>query len=440
MRKPTLIVSAPKDGAQFAQDSDVLVQSKASDEKGIVRVELWTDGFLYRVDVSKEVEGLPNVSLTQTWPAKEAGSHTLQVKAINRDGGTAESPVMNITVVASSATPTTAPQSAPAPTGAPTKATTSDCQNDAAFVSDVTVPDGTVFKPSDAINKVWRVRNTGTCAWGEGYKLTFADGAPMDASSSVAVPPTVPGATADIAVPMIAPRTPGTYRGRWKLSALNGAPFGQTLTIVIRVVDTSQPTPAPNITPTPAALVMAFKVNRKIIPYGDCATLKWDVDNASAVKLDNKGVIGHDTRLVCPTETKDYTLQAFVPNQAEPVEKVVTVEVKASTSGGTATISAGDAVNLTTGIKNVGQVDFLWDATKTFQPKNGASFALMGARGFNDVPQDECLNATTYSSANLSGGQVAAGSMICFKTSSGRFGKLRIESSEGDLKFRWVTW
>ena len=455
--RPSLTVSAPIEGALFSQGSIVSVQSTAADARGIVRIELWVDGVLYRVDVTKEGEALPNVSITQTWPANELGNHVLLLKAVNRDGAASEPQTINIGIVPAGAvgsaspaatraptptTPTTAvPQTTPTAPSAPS--TTPGCDNDAAFVSDVTIPDGTTFKFGEPINKVWRVRNSGACAWEAGYQLAFASGAQMDASNAVAVPRTAPGATADIAVAMTAPRAAGAYTGKWRLRAPTGALFGQSVSIVIRVVDPNPPTPTP--TTTPGALAVDFTASRSSIPYGDCVTLKWDVDNAQAVKLmigtgNLQGVAGHDTRLVCPTTTTDYTLQVIPNPPGDIIQRDLTVTVQEPTKAASASIGAGDTVDLDTGIKNTGNVDFLWEASKTFTPKNGATFVRIGIRGYNEVQQAECLNNTGYSAASLGGGQVAVGSLICFKTNGGRNGKLRIEGLDDGLTFRWVTW
>ena len=55
------------------------------------------------------------------------------------------------------------------------------CTDSASFVEDVTVPDNTNFNHGDAIHKVWRVKNSGTCAWNSQYMLVFASGNQMDA-------------------------------------------------------------------------------------------------------------------------------------------------------------------------------------------------------------------------------------------------------------------
>jgi hypothetical protein len=81
------------------------------------------------------------------------------------------------------------------------------------FVADVTTPDGAVLGREQAFTKTWRVRSSGCAAWPAGSRWTFVSGSQMGAPTSVPVPVTASGGTADIAVPMTAPSAPGSYRG-----------------------------------------------------------------------------------------------------------------------------------------------------------------------------------------------------------------------------------
>jgi uncharacterized repeat protein (TIGR01451 family) len=99
-----------------------------------------------------------------------------------------------------------------------------------AFVSDVTIPDGTVMAPGTAFTKTWRIRNVGTCTWTTSYQLVYAFGTLMSSSSaynlSSSVAPVAPGATADFSVDMVAPTTPGHYRSYWRFKNASGVQFG----------------------------------------------------------------------------------------------------------------------------------------------------------------------------------------------------------------------
>ena len=50
-----------------------------------------------------------------------------------------------------------------------------DCTNRARFVSDVTIPDGTVVQSGQWITKTWQLENYGTCPWSENYKVVWSD-------------------------------------------------------------------------------------------------------------------------------------------------------------------------------------------------------------------------------------------------------------------------
>jgi hypothetical protein len=97
----------------------------------------------------------------------------------------------------------------------------------AQFVADVTIPDGTSFAPGAAFTKTWRLKNIGTCAWNTSYALVYASGEKMGATTVVNLPSSVaPGATIDLTVNMIAPTTPGHYRGNWQLRNASNVLFG----------------------------------------------------------------------------------------------------------------------------------------------------------------------------------------------------------------------
>jgi hypothetical protein len=99
--------------------------------------------------------------------------------------------------------------------------------NQARFVRDVTVPDGTVFTPGTQFTKVWRVQNTGTCTWDSSYAFVFVSGNRLGASPAVPLPKFVyPGDNVDIGVNMVAPAQSGSYRGNWMLSDNGGRTFG----------------------------------------------------------------------------------------------------------------------------------------------------------------------------------------------------------------------
>ncbi|MCK4489053.1 MAG: hypothetical protein KAU23_02275, partial [Anaerolineales bacterium] len=105
----------------------------------------------------------------------------------------------------SEATNTPEPSDTPEP-DTPTPSNTPIPCNLAKFISDVTVPDGTIFEPGETFTKTWRLKNVGSCAWTSGYDIVFSGGDAMDAPASVQLTAgTVnPGQNVDVSVDMTA--------------------------------------------------------------------------------------------------------------------------------------------------------------------------------------------------------------------------------------------
>ena len=118
---------------------------------------------------------------------------------------------------------------------------------DAAYVSDVTVPDNTVYAPGERFDKTWRMRNAGSLAWEPGSWLGFVSGDRMEGSEHEVTAPVAPGDTADVTVALVAPTQLGNYSSSWRMVDARRQPFGQMLTVVIQVSDSS---PAAGVTPT----------------------------------------------------------------------------------------------------------------------------------------------------------------------------------------------
>lgn len=95
------------------------------------------------------------------------------------------------------------------------------------FVADITVPDGTTFKPGETFTKTWRLKNTGTCKWTTAYSLIYVSGEKMGTVTSVNLPSEVlPGNMVDVSVNMTAPSIQGHYQGNWQLRNAAGVLFG----------------------------------------------------------------------------------------------------------------------------------------------------------------------------------------------------------------------
>jgi len=71
---------------------------------------------------------------------------------------------------------------------------------------------------------------------------------------------------------------------------------------------------------------ISFSVDRTALNGGECAILRWEVDNVNEIHLDDEGVVGHDTRKVCPKSTKTYKLKV-VRRDNNQEERTVTIQV-----------------------------------------------------------------------------------------------------------------
>jgi len=105
----------------------------------------------------------------------------------------------------------------------------------AAFIEDVTVPDGQVFPPGAEFVKCWRLLNDSGRDWPESTELVFVAGEPLsiERAQSMAVELGKVSAGAEIDVwtgELKAPDVPGRYVGYWRLRA-DGELFGNSLWI-----------------------------------------------------------------------------------------------------------------------------------------------------------------------------------------------------------------
>lgn len=120
--------------------------------------------------------------------------------------------------------PTATPTRTPGPVTVTVPPSTCD---KAQFVSDVSIPDGTILNPGATFTKTWRLKNVGACAWTTSYQLVFFSGEQMGAASSAAFPQNVAvGQTVNISINMTAPLAAGSYRGYWMFKNASGQLFG----------------------------------------------------------------------------------------------------------------------------------------------------------------------------------------------------------------------
>ena len=125
-----------------------------------------------------------------------------------------------------------------APSGA--TASLGDSCSNSAFEGDVTIPDGEILKPGVNFQKVWKIRNTGTCLWDDGYALVYVAGStpnldPYTFEFKKSSDFVASGEAIDIGINLTTPCTPGKYEGHWRMRNDKGYYFGTLLSVYVEV-------------------------------------------------------------------------------------------------------------------------------------------------------------------------------------------------------------
>jgi hypothetical protein len=165
---------------------------------------------------------------------------------------TAGLPAGTYTVIANGASAVfTVPPAVPTPTVVPPVAPAPQaCTDRAAFIADVSIPDGFVVAPNTPFTKMWRLKNTGSCAWDSNYQVFYMAGANMTRYSAYKIvgpeERVEPGQSVDISVGMTAPANNGVYTSYWGLKGrygeiipIQGGAGGNSFFVKIKVDDGS---------------------------------------------------------------------------------------------------------------------------------------------------------------------------------------------------------
>lgn len=200
--------------------------------------------------------------ITQTMAAKPTDTATMQ-------------PSLTLPVIP----PTANPINTIAPPPMSTVAVT-PC-NRATFVSDVTVPDGTVIAPGSSFKKTWRLQNSGTCTWTSGYTVVYVAGERMGAPESevITTSSVAPGQSVDVSVTLTAPAAVGSYTAYFRLRSADGVQFGVltnasgTFYVQIKVTGgtataTGTVTGAPTITGLNPTYALANSTDTQLTVFG----------------------------------------------------------------------------------------------------------------------------------------------------------------------------
>ena len=143
-----------------------------------------------------------------------------------------------------------------------------------AYVSDVTIPDGTILAPGATFTKTWRIFNSGSCNWTTKYKLVFVSGTDMGGVATAMTAAINSGGQNNVSVAMKAPTTEGKITGYWRMQNAAGTTFGpqiyvqvvvsnKAITLTLTPKATGEPTvhtSTPHPTSTPTATTQATEV------------------------------------------------------------------------------------------------------------------------------------------------------------------------------------
>ena len=101
---------------------------------------------------------------------------------------------------------------------------------------DVNIPDGTIMSPGQDFVKTWRVKNSGSCPWGEGYQLVYAGYADdMSGQFQPLTEVVQPGQEVELSVQFTAPDAVGEYVSAWQMQNPAGVEFEEIVFVKIIV-------------------------------------------------------------------------------------------------------------------------------------------------------------------------------------------------------------
>jgi hypothetical protein len=178
---------------------------------------------------------LPDANVIYTSAAQTVVAELTQTAAANTS-----TPEATATETQAAQTATTVPTSASAiETLAPTAtieapptiiveaSPTDQFCDDAIWVGDVSVQDGTEMSAEQNVEKTWRIKNTGTCTWGDGYHLVFGYDEEMSGQARALPAIVSPEETVEVTVVFKAPLATGQHKSYWRMANTAGANFGE---------------------------------------------------------------------------------------------------------------------------------------------------------------------------------------------------------------------
>lgn len=100
---------------------------------------------------------------------------------------------------------------------------------------DVTILDDTAMTPGQEFVKTWKIKNSGSCAWGDGYGLIFSYGEKMNGQPAPLGTLVQVGDEVEVSVNLKAPTAIGEYTSAWQMTNAKGVTFGKAIFVKIIV-------------------------------------------------------------------------------------------------------------------------------------------------------------------------------------------------------------
>jgi hypothetical protein len=198
---------------------------------------------------------LPSISADaiQTAAAQTADARLTQLPTAVPQTPTPTPDLTQTAAIAQTATQVAQVTATPTPTLGPTVTPAVVGEDNAVYVKDVTIPDGTILAAGTKFTKTWQLINRGNTTWNTSYELVFVSGDQMGGPASVRMVLDVPaGQVVDVSVELVAPAANGTYKGFWRMRNPAGVFFGDS--VYLQIVVGTPVTLTPTVSgPTPTA-------------------------------------------------------------------------------------------------------------------------------------------------------------------------------------------
>ena len=185
----------------------------------------------------------------------------------------------------------------------------------ASFISDVTIPDGTLIAPGAPFTKTWRLANNGSTTWTTSYSLVYISGSLAGNIKSIPLSSDVKsGQFVDLSASFTAPQTAGQYTSLWMLRNESGEVFGigpnsnEPIYLLINVSASGTANPNATVAPTTSILVTAASLSADQTSYsGSCPVT---INLSGSISVDGSGSFVYQLEAGTSTPGFTFTLPA----------------------------------------------------------------------------------------------------------------------------------